>query len=220
MRTQLWPHIRLFLILFHIAAIAIRALPNTNHYRRSADWEHPSVKAELKQWSSNLSRVGITASPRKLRRMGIQFANRYGSIYLSVVKPFRPYYRYCGTDQDWILFSAPDLHPSRLRVERLSKGEWLPLYIPFTEHDWQGHLIESGRFRAAISRFGIQRYSTPRKRFRTYLGQQAASDFPDSSQLRVRWERRKTPSPAQVRNGIIPEWNTEKEHFIQLTELR
>lgn len=216
----IWPHIRLILIILHLYAIGIRALPNTNHYRRAADWDHPSVMAELKGWSKKLDAIGWKISPLKLRRVGYSFANRYGQIYLNMVAPFRPYYRYCGTDQQWVLFSAPDRFPPRMELDIFDEGEWQVLYRPFSSHQWYGHLIESGRFRSAISRFGLDRYRHQGNRLGIYLAQRAADEFPDARMFRLRWSQRQTPSPSQVRQGKEVEWELDEQTNFVLKDYR
>jgi hypothetical protein len=217
---RIWPHLRLVLILCHLLAIGLKALPNTNQYRRASDWDHPSVMAEVKRWSSNLKSIGIDLPPLKLRRLAFQAANNYGNFYLGLVKPFRPYYNYCGTDQQWVLFAAPDRFPPRIELDLFENGEWRPLYVPFEEHRWQSNLLESGRFRSAISRFGIPRFRRQGNRLGLYLAKLAATDFPKARSFRMRWTRRKTPSPSQVRNGEVSPWELDDQTNFTLAEYR
>ena len=133
--------------------------------------------AELKGWSKKLQTIGVNISPLKLRRVGFDFANQYGRVYLNLVAPFRPYYRHCGTDQQWVLFSAPDRFPPRLELDLFDNGEWKTLYRPFETAQWYANLIESGRFRAAVSRFGLERYRHQGNRLGIYLAQRAAVEF-------------------------------------------
>lgn len=164
--------------------------------------------------------MGVQIKPIELRKMGFDLANRYGNFYLELVAPFRPYYTYCGTDQQWVLFSAPDRFPPRLELDIFDDGEWRPVYRPFSEHQWHAYLIESGRFRSAISRFGIDRFRHHGNRLGLYLAEKAAKDFPSARIFRLRWSQRQTPSPAHIRAGDDGQWELDEQSNYNLSEYR
>ena len=55
-----WAHVRGALVLLHVVAVLVLALPNTGgSVANRSSWKNPTVQGELRVWASRLSSLGI-----------------------------------------------------------------------------------------------------------------------------------------------------------------
>ncbi len=193
---------RALLVGVHLLAIGLKALPAPEGAMAKKDWAHPTVQAEFKQWSQQLNHLGLDTKPQQLEAQLWTLATRVTGVRNQMLRPFRPYYHYFGADQNWRLFVAPHMFPSRLEIDILEDQDWKPIYRVHSEHKWMQPLIENGRFRPAIFRYSWQRYKGANNQFVLYLSKQVGIDYPNASQIRVRWWRYKLPSHTDILNDI------------------
>ena len=196
----MWPHLRTGLIVLHLIAIILKALPAPEGAMSKRDWAHPTVQAEFRQWSRNLQSIGIDTSPTELEHSLWDIAQSVTTVRNSTLKPFRLYYRYVGGDQNWRLFVAPHMFPSKLEIDVQIDDEWTPVYRVHQPDQWMEMLIENGRFRPAIFRYSWSRYKRQYNRFAVYMSTQASKDFPTATQIRFRWWRYPLPSHTEILN--------------------
>jgi hypothetical protein len=196
-----WQNIKGTVIAIHLVAIVLKALPAPEGAMAKKDWAHPTVQAEFRNWSATLQQVGIDIPPPELEKHLWFLANRVTSVRNTALKPFRPYYRYVGADQNWRLFVAPHMYPSTLEIDVLEEAEWGAVYRVHKPDQWMEHLIEQGRFRPAIFRYSWGRYKKQYNQFAMYLTERATQDFPNATQIRFRWWRYPLPSHAEILAG-------------------
>ena len=197
----MWAHFRTGLILLHLVAIVLKALPAPEGAMSKKDWAHPTVQAEFRQWSQNLQSIGIQTTQMELEENLWTLATSVTKVRNSTLKPFRPYYRYVGSDQNWRLFVAPHMFPSKLEIDVLVDNTWTPIYRVHSSdsnQQWMSQLIEHGRFRPSIFRYSWARYKKHFNRFALYMSERAATDFPKATQIRFRWWRYPLPTHTEV----------------------
>jgi hypothetical protein len=221
MLNKYWPQLRAILISIHLIAIILKAIPSPEGAMNRSDWKNPTVQAEFEDFTNKLNTVGLDISQAEVEEELWVLAKKYMKVRRTAVKPFRKYYRYAGADQNWQLFVAPHMYPSRLNIEILVGDEWQTVYQPFNpETRWQAHLIENSRFRPSIFRYSWPRYKKHYHTFVKYLAGQAVNDFPTASRLRTRWWNARSPSPEQVLNNKIPEGKWQYYLLFDLDEIR
>jgi len=198
-----WEHIRGVLILLHILAVLLMALPAPEGAQRREAWNDPTVTAEFEAWSERLNHVGYETTPDDLKTDLFTLAQDFTEVRKTVLSPARPYARYLGTQQSWRMFVAPHRFPTRLHVElKQAEGEWETVSIyQDPDYSWKADLFEQDRFRSALFRYGWKSYSGARKLFNQWLAREAAVDFPDATHIRTRWYKVQTPTPEMVLAG-------------------
>lgn len=216
-KTALWKHVRAGLITLHVAGVCLASLPAPVGGLNRSAWSDPTVQAELGVWRQRLSRVGWSPSQREFEDGLFSFAKGWLDARRTVLRPFRPYFRYLGADQSWRMFVAPHLHPATLQVQVRVDGEWQTIYAQLDpEHAWRAEAFEHHRFRSALFRYSWKSYRAAFVELVDWIATQAGSDFPEATAVRVRWFKRRTPSPKQVRAGNRPEGKFTGARVVEL----
>lgn len=196
-----WEHIRGVLILLHIIAVILMALPAPQGAMRKNSWKEPTVQGEIQAWSERLNRMGYQNTPEELETRLWEVATDFTETRKKVLAPIQPYAKYLGTQQSWRMFVAPHRYPTRLHIEIKESGEdWQTISIyQDPDHDWKADLFEHDRFRSALFRYGWKSYGGARQLFNEWLAREAAAEFPEATHLRTRWYKNKTPTPEMVK---------------------
>jgi hypothetical protein len=218
---RFWPHLRALLILVHLFAISVLAMPAPGSGLNRSAWSDPTVTAEFDAWRERLASWGVDYTADEFEEQLWTVAETYQGGVNVVVKPFRPYYRYCGTQQSWRMFVAPHRNPAILHFEIHEEGEWRPLYVEgSTEYTWNGELLDHDRARSAMFRYAWSSYRRDWRRFSSWFAQQAANEFPEATQLRAYYWKYRTLSPADTRAGVAFEGAQVGRRVIELEDLR
>ena len=193
------------LVLLHLVAITLAALPAPVGAMRRAEWAEPTVQDEIQMWTDRLQGWGVGITSEQLEERVWQFARKWLGARRTLLEPFDPYFKYCGTYQSWRMFVAPHRYPSRLVVDLKVEGEWVPLYRGRDpELDWHSEWFDHDRMRSVVFRFGWKSYRRTYNQFSHWLARQAETEFPEATHLRVRMHKVRTPSPEEVRQGTAP----------------
>lgn len=213
----LWPHTRAILILLHVAAIGLSAIPAPEGGMQRKAWKDPTVQGELAAWGGRLRGVGLSMSDAQLEDALWAFAVRYMQVRGKLLAPARPYYRRLGTAQSWRMFVAPHKHPSRLEIA-MDRGQgWEVVYLQSSPGEgWLEDALEHDRTRSVLFRYAWKSYRRPYRHMVKWLADRAEQDFPDATQMRVRWRKQRTPTPQQVRAGDPPPINDHSERIVNL----
>lgn len=199
--SRLWPHVRAWLIVLHVVAITLQALPAPGGAMSRSAWKDPTVQDEIAIWAE---RLGTT--PADLEERMWRLGSSWMDVRRSLLTPFQPYYRYAGTAQSWRMFVAPHRYPARLHVEVHQGGAWRPVYVARSrEHDWLRRELDNDRMRSAVFRYAWPAYARSYKELVDWLADRAAEDFPEARAVRVRFAKARTPTPAEARAGVEPE---------------
>ena len=205
----IWPQIRAALLLLHLVAVGLSAVPAPEGGLSRSAWKDPTVQGELKAWAENLRALGLSVSADEFEDGLWGFATAYMKGRKQVLAPFKPYYRYCGTTQAWRMFVAPHRYPARLFVEvseREEGDDWRLVYEQDTPGaDWMKDTFEDDRFRSIIFRYSWKAYRRSYKQMGDWVADRAAEDLPGVRRVRLRWYKYRTPSPQEVLRSRIPE---------------
>ncbi len=197
-----WPQVRAALVAFHLVAITLSALPSPEGGLNRAAWAEPTVQAEFAAWAE---RFGMEQGAFEDALW--DFANSYNRGYKQLLTPVRPYEELVGSEQSWKMFIAPHRFPTRLEIAgRAQGGEWRVLFAESSPTaTWRADLLRLERLRSAIFRWGWPSYSKSWSKGCAALAGLAFVDFPELAEVRCRFWKAKSPSPAEVRRGDIPE---------------
>jgi hypothetical protein len=201
-----WPHARAALIGLHLFAITAMALPAPAGGLDRRTWAEPTVQAEFASWRARLASVGLQTDAATFEDNLFATMSAFMSARDVVLRPFHPYYAWCGTWQSWRMFIAPHTHPARLEIAVREGGAWRVVYLERSDEAiWRRDTFDQDRMRSAIFRFSWPNYQPSYKRFAGWVARNAAVDFPDADQVRVRFFRSTTRTPEQVRAGAAEE---------------
>ena len=216
-----WLHLRAVLVVLHILAVVLVAIPAPQGGMDRRAWAEPTVQAEFAAWGVQLRALGVPWTDTDLQEHLWTAATTYMDVRTKVLAPIRPYNRYLGTGQSWRMFVAPHRHPSRLEVAVKEADQWRVVYLqPRPGPDWLEDLLEHDRTRSVLFRYAWPAYRGRHKRLSRWLAHRAAGDFPGASHVRVRWLRQRTPSPVEARTGTIPPVAVHGERTFATAPLR
>jgi hypothetical protein len=213
--------VRAALILLHVCAVPVLALPAPAYIGNASIREAPLYRRELDAWSQRLRGLGIELTGPQLERIVVEQGRRYLGLRRAIVTPFVPYGRYLGVHQSWQMFSQPQTFPVRLHVEVRAAGEpFEPIYVQHSdEHIWRRSQFEHDRVRKLLGRIG-RRSTAGYVELARWVARQVASDFPDASHVRVRQHRAATLPPERVRAGATAPGEFSNALVFDLAELR
>jgi hypothetical protein len=216
-----WPQVRAALIALHLIAITLMAVPSPQGGMSRAAWKEPTVQGEFAAWAGRLDRVGIHLTTAELEERLWDAAVLYEDVRDTVLAPFMPYYRYCGTWQSWRMFVAPHRYPSRLHIEVREGESWRPIYIARSDQfAWHRRQLDHDRMRAAVFRYAWRHYRRRYSTFGRWVAGQVAQDFPDAEEVQLRFYKYRTPSPVEVRSGTEPKGSFSKPLRFDLADFR
>lgn len=216
-----WAHVRAALVLLHVFAVVVLALPRPHSVTNRRAYKSANAQSEFRQWSARLNRVGFETSPPELERDLWSFANRYAEVHRSATKPMEHYGDLAGTRQGWSMFASPQRHPAELHVEIRRDKEWVTITRPRSgEHAWLRWKLDHNRVRKLLGRFARTFYPDRYRAFARWLATQAAHDHPDALLIRVRLVRYHSLPADRVRAGEVPQGRTEHPLVFVAEELR
>jgi hypothetical protein len=208
-----WPHLRGLLVALHVIAVLLMAFPAPGGGMNRSAWKDPTVKAELSIWQERLAGLGIGEgwTYDEFEQELWDFARAFTGARASVLAPFEPYHRWCGTRQSWRMFVAPHMHPARLviRVRAADTGGgtegWTVVYRQLDgDANWQEKSFESDRFRSVLFRYPWKAYRRSWAQLSLWIRDRAAEDFPSATHVDMAWHKARTPTPAERQAGVQP----------------
>lgn len=222
MTRSWWPHLRTALILLHLFAITVLAFPAPGSGLNRSAWNDPTVQEELGAWQDRLEGVGLHFdSAEDFQDWLYGFARGYQDGLNAVMKPFRPYYRYAGTQQSWRMFVAPHRHPAILHVDLREGGEWRTVYLENSPtFTWHAAQLDHDRTRSALFRYAWSNYRRHYNAFTGWLAVELAREFPDAEQARFRYWKYRTLTPEQARAGEELSGRFQQVRRVDLVRLR
>jgi len=231
---RMWPHLRGALILLHIVAVVLAATmcsegdaasttasPSLRGGMQRPAWADPTVQAELDGWYAVATSAGVRVSRQGFEDALWRAAVRLMDTRRALLAPLAPYHHYCGTDQSWRMFVAPQRFPSRLWIEVEQAGEYRPIYIARDPaHTWNAAILDHDRMRTLIFLMGWPAYDDTYARWVEWVARQVAVDFPDATRLRTRYARQRSPTPAEARRGAAAEVTFRRTEVVELEHYR
>ncbi|MFT4976881.1 MAG: hypothetical protein ACI8S6_002786 [Myxococcota bacterium] len=201
---RLREHLIAALVVAHVAVITFQAIPLPLKIMDDRALERRELRETLQTWSVPLVSAGLleaAEAPSALLRLN----NRIVQVRKAALSPLQPYFYYTGAGQSWRMFSSVGTRSARLQIhlQRTDGGDWEPLYLEHTQHRWRARLLNQERVRTVRSYFskrnGLKRNSYDR--FSEWIAAQAAAEFPEALNLRVRYQKVLIASPAEVRRA-------------------
>lgn len=216
-----WRQLRALLVLVHVVAVGLAALPAPEGGMNRAAWKDPTVQDELNTWAARLRAAGLDLGDEEFQAVLWNLGTRTIAARKLVLRPLQPYYRFLGTHQSWRMFVAPHRYPARLHIDVEEGGAWRPVYVARSpEYRWRARQLDDDRMRAAIFRYAWPAYARAWRSFSAWVATRAAADFPEARRVRLRYDKRRTPSPAEVEAGVEPPGRWIRTRIIDLEPLR
>ena len=214
--ARLWPHLRAALVLFHLTAVVLMAIPAPEGGMDRKQWEEPMVQEEFQTWATMLH-----VETRPFQDFLWELAVKFMDVRYRVLQPFRKYYEWAGTDQSWRMFVAPARQPTRVRVEVVFPDETRTLYLQNDpNHTWNARIFESYRYRSLLFRYGWPQYGEHMQQFSWWVARQLKPVYPTALKTRVTVERHRTPTPEQEARHQDDPWNVIWIREVNLSEVK
>ncbi|MDG1483197.1 MAG: hypothetical protein P8R54_26645 [Myxococcota bacterium] len=219
---RLRDHLRAALISLHIVAVVLVALPNPSGFMKRSMWSLPMVQDELEAWAERATSLGISHTAATLEDATWRRFQQVVSIRKTVLRPLRPYYKHCGTNQSWALFGIPQRYPSWLHIDLKHPSEgWVPIYISRdATRDWRRDMLDTERYRSFLVYAARESHHRRFVRLGTWLAGMAAADFPEAESVRLQWRDQRTLTPAEIQRGRSAAPSFRSEITVDLAALR
>ena len=194
-----WPHLRCGLILLHLLAIFLLALPSNYKMADKNHWKKPKQQKEISAWAD---RLGVDKEDFESFLWSV--STRYVAMRKAVIRPFAKYADYTGARQGWAMFASPRMNGGRFDVYVQERGEWRLIYSTGTDADWRVHQFTHNRIRKLIGRLTNNPQQGAYNEMSNWMARMVAKDFPDATRAKVQFFRWKSLSAARIRAGELP----------------
>lgn len=195
-----WDHVRAALIVAHLGAITVAAVPTPEGSLTESRLRDPQVRDALAPWAELVARLRLADDVDGGYRWLWDAGHRMVQVRRAVMTPISPYLRFTGNAQSWKMFGVAPAQHARLEIHgRAPGGDWEPLYVEHQGPDWGWVLLDHSRVRAMRSMFAD---GTGRGRYHGFakaVGRRALADRPDLDTIRVRLQGVVVPPPARLR---------------------
>lgn len=193
-------NVRGVLVLAHIVAITIAAIPSPGGAANAEALDAPAAAAELRAWGA---RLGVT--PEALKAWAIRAGAAEDRVHQAILKPFGPYLSFTGAEQPWRLFIAPNRWPTRFRIEVWSWKEpaaWQTVFEEGSrEYRWRGAALSNERPRSYLELLSWPNFSWLGPTVCRWAAKALFEERKDVVRVRCRNYRAPSPSPEQAARG-------------------
>lgn len=211
-----WPHLRVAMILLHLVAMFVLALPSSGRLVNRSQWEQPKQQADMKRWADTFG-----VEPEALDRFLWKWSQRYARTLRWVGRPFLKYSDYVGARQHWTMFSSPRRRTGRHEIEIEVDGEYRLIYRTKSDSaDWNRWAFEHNRMRKLLAKLTSQPQLKAYDEFAVWVAKQVARDFPEANHCRVSLYTWALQEPGDVRNGVRPKISKARSQLYSLEKYR
>ncbi len=198
-----WKHLRAALVLAHILAMVLTAIPAPVGGTDRAQWKNPTAQMEFAAYAKFLH-----VTPEYFEDNLFKLAMFWMELRFQWMKPINPYLQITGTDQPWRMFVGPDRFPPRFQVQYRTDdiSDYTTLYedrLPV--YDWHEAFFRQERVRSYTYRYAWPEFGWAEVGNCKYLAKLVFEEKPEARGVRCRFWKQKTPSAAQVVAGVPPE---------------
>jgi hypothetical protein len=187
------------LILAHLAQITISSVPLPKKVITDLKPRH---RRAIVSWGTPLLALGLARSEDELVADAIRLNNAIVSTRSEALRPLFRWQKRTGTQQSWRMFGDVPAYGGRLQLHvRTEDGPWLSLFEDQSSADWMTDLLTQGRFRSVRSAYStkVRKRRQQYRRLVNWLAQHAATDFPQATEFRMRYQKVAIGKPAAVR---------------------
>jgi hypothetical protein len=190
------------LVLFHVLAICIAALPGARGSASEEALNTPAAAAELRTWADRLS-----VSPQWLQEQVLRSASRADKLHAGLLEPFAPYLHVSGAQQPWALFVAPNRYPTRFqvqvaRVPPVEPRHWQTVFEEGSgEFTFRQNVFEHERIRSYFELSSWPRFYWLGPALCRWAARELFAEDAALRAVRCRNYRSASPSPEQVLSG-------------------
>lgn len=210
------------LLVFHVVAVTALAAPSPpSDAGKKSTWDKPMMTGEVAGWAERLTRWGFETDPGALGDALYRGCKSFLDTRRALLEPIRPYARHTGARQGWHMFLAPQRHPSKLQIRIREDGDWRLAYeARHPDHDWLARPLDHERFRSPLYGYGWGGRKAAWTGLCTWVGKQAAAEFPLATEVECRFVRYRTRSPQEVKDGVKPKGKRRRSIRLSLKDLR
>ncbi len=179
-----WPQVRAALLLVHVVAVVLLALPSPHRMKDRARWQGQRTQREIALWAERLQGWGVDTDPKRLEAGLWDAAQQYVGLRETIAEPLSPYVAVAGVVQPWGMFRSPQRRPGELQVEVDDGHGYRLVYVSRSpEHRYLAEQLDHNRFRKIIGRAVRQRPLFDA--IAGFVVERAAADFPHARRVRV-----------------------------------
>jgi hypothetical protein len=214
-----WAYVRAALITALLVVHGLAAAP-VPHVVTKRDLANPVAAEEVARWAERLTALGYTIGKDELAQRVMDITAVIGGTHRRMLLPFRPLFKYTGTNQGWGLFANPDIFPSRLEIRARRGEDWQTVYLRLDpQHTWARDVLTFRRIRGIYEANGDgKRPNAPYKRFAAWISKRLMEADPAVEEVEVRMLRTHTtlrgqrPDPrAEPRHPILTRRSEERQ---------
>lgn len=187
------------LILAHLAQITISSVPLP---KKAITDLKPRHRQAIVSWGTPLLALGLARSEDDLVADAVRLNNAIVSTRSEALSPLFRWQKRTGTQQSWRMFGDVPAYGGRLQLHaRTGDGPWLPLFEDHSDADWMADLLTQGRLRGVRSAYStkVRKRRQQYRRLVTWLARHAATDFPQATEFRARYQKVAIGKPSAVR---------------------
>jgi len=195
-----WDHARTALIVLHVIAITLMAIPNPGGVLTEKNKTSMAVHQTLEPWTKLVQKLGLARNKKDAVDWLWASGKRFNGAHAMVTFAADPYVRSTGQFQQWRMFGSSPNQGGALEIHGVTAGgEYEPLFVSGGPQ-WKGAVLNHHRFRKTRSKWSQRRNQRLYDQFAAWLATQDHG-YPA---LRVRMQGMRIPSPKRLRNdGVI-----------------
>lgn len=150
-----WDHLRAALIVAHLAAITIAAVPTPEGELDDTRRQDPEIREIMAPWTALVQDVGLADDEDGAVDWLFDRGQELVTARRTALGPVIGWLRVSGNSQSWRMFGAVPAQHARFEVhgQLAESGEWVPLYVENTPYQWNALLLNQSRVRAMRSNF-------------------------------------------------------------------
>jgi hypothetical protein len=185
---DVWEQVRAALIGVALFANAVHALPLPAALT-DEDVKEAWRQNDIRMWQGWLASIGVEVTEDRLGELLVESTKMSDKVDDTLEAPFEPVFELLAIDQAWALFASATTRPDRLVVE-VERGEsWDVVFRRLDPCcDWRDPVLRYRRIRGIWD--GQKQKPRPAyRRLTQWIANEAFTDFPDITAVRVGLER-------------------------------
>jgi hypothetical protein len=113
--------LRAAVLLAHCLVVVLVAFPAPVRKLDAASWRKPTLRAELKNWTSRAQSLGLETNQAEVRQVATTWTNQWRRLRRGLA-PLQAYLERLGIPQNWYMFTGPDRVPQAFSLSFIDRG--------------------------------------------------------------------------------------------------